>query len=271
VKFVQKLSSPIPSILICIAFFLFSSCSTTRTINANETREEISVKFNDVDEIWRLEWLTKPKEVCAPKNEEAETCPCAGFAYAEYGQADLVRVRDKKEIERFHLDSLFEDEEKPVEEIAAVIQRWPIDDTDYLEVPLSSKSIRKRPTVKVMEVADFNHDGWASEFVLQIGTNSCGHRRAILIGVTPNRPLLHAFGTIKTPNKPLVLEPYAWTLLKRSAHSVRYVAWACGDHAADEQVEIILSAEKTGIRAFQETFARMADFKRGKRIQRKEL
>jgi hypothetical protein len=263
--------STVSSVLVGVAILLFSSCSTAKKSGGGELREEAPVSFGGSNEVWRLEWMDKPKEACAPRNEESGTCPCAGFAYAEYGRADLVRIQGGKEIDRFHLMPLFESEELPVDGAAAVIQRWPIDRGDFSETPPSGASIRKRPPVKLMDIADYNHDGWASEFVLQIGTSPCAHKQAVLVGVTPDKPVLHVYGTLKSPEKPLVLEPEAWVLLKNNRHDVRYVSIKCGDHGSDEQTEIILSSEKNGIRAFQETFECMNDFKKGKRVKRSEL
>jgi hypothetical protein len=261
-------------ILICGLLSVFLSCSASppKRSNPRLVREETSVTFGGINESWRIEWLIPPKEACAPKDEEAQTCPCAGFAYAEYGQADLVRTREGKEIERFPLASLFEEQEKPVDNTTAVIQRWATDDEDFLSVnPPSAESIRKRPSVKIMNVADYNHDGSASEFILQVGTLPCFHRQSILVGISPDKPRLHAFGTIKSPNKPLVLEPEAWEQLRKTPRHVRYISRKCGDHAAGEQTEFVLSIEPKGIRAFEETFECTANDKKEKRVERVEL
>lgn len=261
-------------LLIGAFVLILSSCSTSRPKISDTPvlREEVSVIFGGVSESWRIEWLTAPKETCAPKSEESQTCPCAGFAYAEYGPADLVRVRDGKEIDRLHLAPLFEDQEKPVDDAAAVIQRWATDDVDFFSKNSpSSESIQKRHSVKIMNVADYSHNGSASGFVLQVGTLPCSHRQSVLVGISPDKPMLHAFTTVKSQNKPLVLEPAAWERLRKTPHHVRYISRKCGDHAAGEQTEVVLSVEPQGIRAFEETFACTAGEKRGKRLERIEL
>lgn len=257
--------------LACVASLLTAFYFSLNLGFASYLREEAVVTYGGRIESWRIEWLDPPKEVCAPKLEESATCSCAGFSYAEYGQADLVRIVGGKEVDRFYLTSLFEAGETPIKKPAAVLPRWPILHEDFLANAPSVNSIKMRPPAQIMDIEDFNHDGWASEFILQIGANSCFHRQSVLVGVTPDQPLLHAFGTVKSPKRPLIIEPAAWRLLKKNPHHARYVSLQCGDHAASEQVEIILSIEKNGIRAIQETFACKNDFKKGRLLRRIEI
>jgi hypothetical protein len=259
------------SLIIVVVMLSFSMMSSAMTGTASILREEASIAFGGVHEKWRLEWTEKPKEACVIKGDDSETCPCAGFAYAEYGPADLVRVRDEKEIERFHLAPLFQSGDLPIDGTMAVLQHWPLEEADFSASSPSVEVIRKRVPVKIMSMADYNHDGWSSEFVLQIGAGPCGHRSAVLLGLTPRNPTLHAFGTVKSPGKPLVLDPEAWRLLGESKHGTRYTSLACGDHGAKEQHEVDLQFEENGIRAIRETFACRKDFKKGKLIHRSEL
>jgi len=73
-------------------------------------REEEKVVVNGNPEVWRLQWKSPPEEAaCGPQDPlGATTCPCGGFAYAENGQLDLVRMRNGKEIDRLELTPLFE-------------------------------------------------------------------------------------------------------------------------------------------------------------------
>ncbi len=235
-------------------------------------REEAQVAYGGAHETWRLEWTAKPKEACAIKSEDSQTCPCSEFSYAEYGPADLARIRDGREIQRFHLAPLFNGADLAQDETDAVFQHWPAEEADFSATPPAPETIRNRPPVKIMNIADYNHDGWSSEFVLQVGAGPCGHRSAVLLGVTKagKNHVLHAFGTVKSPHTPLVLAPAAWRLLRESKR-IRYVSLQCGDHAADEQEEITLQIVANGIRAFQETFACRDDLKKGKFIRRVEL
>ena len=258
--------------LIIVAIMLtFSVVSSAMTGTTSILREEAPVTFGGVHEKWRLEWTEKPKETCAIKSDDSETCPCAGFSYAEYGPADLVRVRDEKEVERFHLVPLFQSGDLPIDGTGAVLQHWPLEDADFSASSPSTEVIRKRIPVKVMSLADYNHDGWSSEFVLQIGAGPCGHRSAVLFGLTPRNPTLHAFGTLKSPEKPLILDPEAWRRLGESKHGIRYTSLACGDHGAEEQEEVDIQIEENGIRAIQETFTCIKDFKKGKLIRKSEI
>jgi hypothetical protein len=42
----------------------------------------------------------------------------------------------------------------------------------------------QRERVRMLDVADWDCDGWAAEFVLQLGAGACGERRGPLLGVS---------------------------------------------------------------------------------------
>ena len=68
---------------ICPVLLLVSTdfAGSTKPI----AREEVKVVVDGVEEVWRLEWLTPPRPVCGPEDDDWMTCPCEGFAFGEWG------------------------------------------------------------------------------------------------------------------------------------------------------------------------------------------
>lgn len=62
--------------------------------------------------------------------------------------------------------------------------------------PTLAADIAKRPVVQVMNLADYNHDGAATEFLFQGGTLPSTGRMMVLIGVSADNPKLHATRTV---------------------------------------------------------------------------
>jgi hypothetical protein len=164
-----------------------------------------------------------------------EACTCSGFAFGEKGDLDLVRLRKGQPDERMRLDTLFEGNDTRM-------QRWPITPGDKGKVP-SPIDISMRPVTSIIKFADYDHDGRASEFLLQVGAGPCGHTPTIVVGVSKSNPKLHAFGTAEKPDEPLTLDSVAdWEKLKAKP-SADLVQVACGDHGATEQTIIHVTAD----------------------------
>lgn len=235
-------------------------------LGAAQTREERAVTVGGVAETWRLEWLAVPAPICQPLDERSYTCPCAGFAYGEAGELDLVRLRDGREIDRLHLTPLFSGErteagDPPAEGLAA-LRRWPVREIDPEAFERASptgkrefqKRVLKRKPVRILALADFNHDGWATEFVLPLGTLPCRKRQSVLVGLSPGRPKLHAFASADSPNRPLILEAEAWKDLRDAKGPIRVLESPCGDQGSEEHRDLVLQIDARGIHAARETF-----------------
>jgi hypothetical protein len=202
-------------------------------------REKHEINVDEVRESWRLEWRKHPTPVCSPEQEDWRICPCWGFAFGEQGELDLVRVRGGEPEDRLHLSPLFE--EAPGE--GAVLRRWPLltGDEDAAGKPGFATTVRSRPPVAVMNFADYDRDGRATEFVLQVGAGPCGHQQALLVGIDRRNSRLHAFGTAEHPDEPLTLEdPSDW---ENGGAEVAVVQYACGDHGSEQESEIRLKTD----------------------------
>jgi len=202
-------------------------------------------------ERWRLEWRTPTKEVCRPETDEAATCPCNGFAYGESGVLDLVRARNGAPDDRLPLSPLFQLADSPADGGLAAVARWPQSPSDF-EVRDSTErgdDARRREPVRVMTFRDYDHDGRATEFALQIGTTPCGQSADIVVGVSSSKPLLHVFTSVAHPERPLILQGRIWDALLRSRGPVSVLQVECGDHGSDEHREVRIAATNGGIEA----------------------
>jgi len=204
-------------------------------------------------ERWSLMWRRSPAPACSTGDIEAAlTCPCDGFAYGEKGELDLIRRRAGHSDERLALTPLFGDGEgAPGSDSLAVLQRWPVQESDYGTLSDSTRDIastvRARPVTRAMNLGDYDHDGSATEFPLQIGTTACGHQEAVVVGISPANPSLHAFTSVAHPERPLVLDPDTWAQLLHSHGSTTVVEWRCLDHGSETQTEVTLRTGPAGI------------------------
>jgi hypothetical protein len=131
--------------------------------------------------------------------------------------------------------------------------------------------VMKRAPLSVVEIGDFNRDGWATEFVLQVGAIPCGKRASVLVGLSPPRPSLHVFSSAEHPERPLILYVHQWEKLRTAKAALRVVSWTCGDHGSEVQNEIVLTIDAKGIHAVRETFSCVDDAEHGPLIARENL
>lgn len=220
-------------------------------------REQRNVTIVGVKEIWRLVWRGMPKEAkyCGSEHaDSAMTCPCVGFAYAQEGDLVLERQRPGGQPERMPLSPLFAegdtlgDTNRPT----AMLTRWPARLSDIDRRPTSA-AIHARPLVPIMRLRDYNHDGIAGEFLLQIGAGPCGHLALVAVGITRDNPHLHALTTAEHPRRPLVLSPSQWEALARNPHPGTLIDIPCGDHGAEEEDAIALRTDHGRIHATRMT------------------
>jgi len=208
-------------------------------------REERKIIIDGVEERWRLEWVNTTSPACAPPdNPDWMICPCNGFAFGERGDLVLVRKKPGQKEEHLRLGPLFS--EAPADIGEAVLQRWDVQARDYDErdIPGFVSRLQARPIVQIMRFGDYDHDGRATEFVLQIGTLPCGKKMSVVIGVSRHNKRLHAFSSVRHPETPLVLQAWHWESLLNAKGPIKVIYWPCGDHASEKEEELELRAEK---------------------------
>lgn len=216
-------------------------------------REQRSVIIDGSNEVWRLIWREKPEDSksCGPAEPEmAMTCPCSGAAYAQVGDLLLERERHGKATERMPLAQLFTGSDMIFGEKGhvAMLSRWPARLADIEHSPTTA-AIRARRAVPVMLLRDYNHDGIAGEFLLQVDTLPCGKHLLVAVGTTRDNPHLHALTSAGHPERPLALFEWQWDALARSPRPGKVLNWPCGDHAAEEETTLILRTVRGRIHA----------------------
>jgi hypothetical protein len=217
-------------------------------------REQKIVVVNGVKETWRLEWHATPEAVCGPDDvETALSCPCSGVAYGEAGKLSLVRIQPGHAIERLELTPFFSNEWLPEHRGLALLQRWrPVpssahdedDDWHHASDLNFLRRVEARGSSEVMRIADYNHDGQASEFLLQTSTRPCGKHLQVLVGVSRSNPRLHVFAAADAPDQPLELYSWVWEAVRKSSKPAQVVEWPCGDHMSSVESSVTVTTRR---------------------------
>lgn len=259
--------------LFCL-FVLVAGASANAEKTAPVIREGQTVLVDAGKEHWRLQWEGPTTPVCSPdKPDEWPTCPCSGFAFGECGKLALVRKRPGKDEERLALNNLFQEciyYAEPGEDGEGCLRRWDVQgqDWDDKDSPDFTARVRARPIVQIMHFADYDHDGRATEFMLQIGDLPCGKRMCVVIGISRKNSRLHVFASTEHPKKPLVLQDHQWKALLRSKGPVKVPDWRCGDHGADEETELELRIDHNGNHAMKSVYECTDDGIRGRFLRK---
>jgi hypothetical protein len=222
---------------------------------ASMTREQKAVVVDGARESWRLQWETQPQPACGPDDlEVALSCQCSGFAYGESGRLALVRMRPGHPQERLELAPFFRDPVSPgTAPGVAVLQRWRTipaaahdEDDDWHHAADFDflKRVQARGSTELMKFGDYNHDGHASEFLLQVGVRPCGRPQMVLVGVSRRNPQLHVFATAEMPDQPLALPPAAWSALLKGRKQALVEEASCGDPGIDAQVTLTVTVQR---------------------------
>ncbi|MGE3693084.1 MAG: hypothetical protein AB7F98_17045 [Novosphingobium sp.] len=245
-----------------IAVLLLAAISLTSAAPAQYLRESKIVSINGRQEQWQLMWEGKPRSICGPAEVEMSmTCPCTGFAYGEMGHLSLLRKQGTRTVDRLALGQFFTDLPADNSDGLAAMQWRPfalsdVDQTDEHgnSPPALLARIKARPGPRVMQLADYDHDGVASEFLVQVSAGPCSHTDYIAVGISRANPRLHGLGTAHSPSGTLTMPASAWEALLHSGSEARVTVTPCGDHGSEERQELALSARYGAISATQRTY-----------------
>ena len=221
---------------------------------ASLVREQKAVAVNGVKETWRLQWDAEPESACGPEDMEvALACPCSGFAYGEAGRLSLVRTRPGKPAERLELAPFFKEAGIAGAAGNVVLQRWrPIpaaahdeeDDWHHAADFDFLKRVHARGSTGILNLADYNHDGQATEFLLQVGAGGCGKRRMMLVGVSRYNPRLHVFASAEAPDQPLALLAPVWAAVLRNSKPAPVAESSCDDRGSAVESSVTVAARR---------------------------
>ena len=254
-------------IAACILATSYCAAAYTAELTKQFIREQRSLNVNGVQETWQLIWDGKPGTACGPDEVfMAITCPCSGWAYGEYGRLSLIRLRSGHKTERMDLRPLFGNFDYPEYDKvkgAAILQRWPMlaDDFDreHRGDPSLVLDIKRRPASKIMQFADYDHDGQATELLVQVGEMPCGKLEFAAVGLSAENPHLHALASREHPKDPLMMPSDAWQALLKNSGPTRVTTLTCGDHGSDVWLDLVVSASGGLIHVREEEFSCVND------------
>jgi hypothetical protein len=220
-------------------------------------REQRSLVVHGIEETWQLVWVGRYHPACAPDDMDSSTSmPCSGIAYGEYGNLWLVRRRHGREVERMDLRPIFGHFDYPDYHMSgkAYVRRWPFERGDYgREGPAFVAEVKRRPVSTIMKFADYDRDGQATEFLIQVGTLGGGVQLFAAVGVSTRNPHLHALSSVEKPGAPVEMQLRPWNALLTATRPTRLTTWQCDDHDSDVQQDLIVWARQGKIH-FKEIF-----------------
>jgi len=200
-----------PIALIAVAMVSAVACADSLL------REERTVIVNGIAETWQLRWAKPPSSYCGPESVlKAISCPCRGFAYGETGTLLLVRLRGNTEVERLNLSPLYQEWNDRNQSFlgadgdGAALPHWPMNDSDFDRESNGDKTllaeIKNRPPTQIMQLADYDHDGQATEFLIPVAAPTCEDGTYyVAVGVSKDNPHLHGLAPADDPKDPFVI------------------------------------------------------------------
>lgn len=238
---------------------LLCGCSTQRGL----VREQRVLSLPGQQEVWKLMWTTSPGMTCGADDLVlAGSCPCGGVAYGEFGDLVVLRERHGRVIDRLNLTPLFATHTSPEPgrySGQAFLQRRPLRFSDRLRAvhhdPALLDDMKTRPATEILNWQDYDHDGQASEFLLQVAAGSCGSRELVAVGTSLRQPRLHVLTTVDHPELPLVLPLPAWQQLRDSATPTEIAVRSCGEQGSTTRLLLRVSAENGGIYVREREFS----------------
>jgi hypothetical protein len=143
----------------------------------------------------------------------------------------LVRELEGQVIDRMRLSGLVESGAPPWPgPCLGDLQRWPAGSSDRAR---TRRGARPPAVAPVMLFGDYDHDGHATEFLVEVASPACGQPEYAVVGVSEDNPRLHAFASGAQPGRPLAMPLEAWEALLRSANPPSVETWRCGEFGSE--------------------------------------
>jgi len=202
-------------------------CQDSR-VTAPDVREWRAVVVDGVEEIWRVRFVT-PSRAPAAIPEGEWTCPDGFYARFDRGRAVLERLRDGVVIDRFHTpcEVLGEDHGCSTE----LLIPWHIDPSVH-DRPVPGSTVERLPWITFLDLADYDHDGRATEVAIDVGHLVCGHSNSVVVGITRDNARLHVLHWANGERMALPRGSWAWDEVRARSRG-EMVTWGCGDHGYD--------------------------------------
>lgn len=191
--------------------------------------EEHRVLVDGVEEVWRVRFTTPPR-LPEPLPEDS-TCVERYWERFDVRRAVIERVRDGEVVDRLMNPSsgLDNDDVVPLAEAVLVPGRVGLP-VGQRRLTLAESERLPRPTV--LSIGDYNHDGQATEFVLDMGPLVCGNDYSGVVGLDQRHRRLHVLEWGAPARTFMVGVNIDWEAVRASA-SGDVITWSCGNHFYD--------------------------------------
>jgi len=159
----------------------------------------------------------------------------------------------------------------PGPEGMAALPHWPKKDDDFDREdngdPTLVAEIKSRTPIQIMQFADYDHDGAATEFLIPVGTLTCGQIFYAAVGISAANPHFHALSLPGHGGHPLVMFEGGWDALRDNAGPVTVRTEFCGDHGSDIRSNDVLSASNGTIHVHYHVYSCPTDASSEKRLE----
>lgn len=184
-------------------------------------------------EQWSLEWRTAPSFTCVDAGWLS--CPCLNIAFGEIGDLYVIRRREGAPEERALLKDM-------------ALQHWPVyeADSERYSVAMDMEVARKRPAVPILEFDDYDHDGRATEFIIDHGSTPCMAHETMVVGSTVREAKPHLLTLKGHPDTPLVLNGrWQWEAIRDASRAqlsrgIELVQSVCGNHGSGAEYTYVV-------------------------------
>ncbi|MFO0608878.1 MAG: hypothetical protein U0324_37275 [Polyangiales bacterium] len=199
-----------------------------------DVRESRTVIVDGVAEEWRVRFVTPPGEN-PPIPEDEWNCIVGFYNRFDRGDAVLERLRDGVVIDRF---------DNPcgpsgVNDSCAPRLLIPRHVTPYVpgRRTLPAATTDRHPWTTWLDLADYNHDGQATELAAYVGHLACGVEVSAVIGITRERPRLHVLRWADGAAMTLAVDATWWDAVRASPRGEQ-VTIGCGNHGYDGEQRV---------------------------------
>lgn len=210
--------------LVYVAADALRRCEESRATTP-DVSESRAVVVDGVEETWRVRFVT-PSRAPEELPDSERSCPRAFEARFDRGRAVLERMRDGVVVDRFENPCGSTDGEECARRL---LIPWRVTASRDRRVDAG-----RLPRVTYLDVADYDHDGRATEFAAELGELVCGHAEAVIIGITREHPRLHVLRWADGGRMAMTSGRGGWEPVRASARG-DVVTWRRGDHGVTDE------------------------------------
>lgn len=201
---------------LALAALLACAPATAQTGGAEDVtiREERVAAVDGGEEVWQLVWLGPVRDFCEAVSPELALTPaCAGLAHGQAGRLLLRRLRGGAVLDQFDPAPAFQSMGDGWTDGWSMLPRHATREDDYErwleDEGAFLRAVKERPPARVLDLADYDRDGKALEFLMRTQADPSGKPLYAAVGLVGGR--LGFLSSPDRPGQPLVQPRDAWT------------------------------------------------------------